>query len=96
MRMSVPLEQLARNQVLFRAVNEKLEQLGAKMIGGELIPFFCECADHRCLGRIEITISRYADIHEDRHQYVVLPGHLRVEGQETVEDSDYYEVVRKG
>jgi hypothetical protein len=95
--MAAREERLVQNQREFRYANEKLELLSAEMTDdGQLIPFLCECADDHCLGRIEITISRYADTHEDRHHYVVLPGHPRVEGEETVEDNDYYQIVSKG
>jgi hypothetical protein len=88
---------LAQNQREFRYANERLQELGADMTGdGQLVAFLCECANDRCLGRIEITISRYGEIHVDPRGYVVLPGHLRVKGEETVEDYDYYEVVKKG
>jgi hypothetical protein len=87
---------LAQNQREFRYANERLQELGADIVNdGQLVAFLCECADDRCLGRIEITISRYDEIHVDPHHYVVLPGHLRVEGEETVEGYDYYEVVKK-
>jgi hypothetical protein len=90
-------ERLAQNQREFRLANEKLELLSAELAtDGQLVAFLCECADDRCLGRIEITSSRYGDAHVDPRHYVVLPGHPRVEREETVEDHDFYEVVRKG
>ena len=89
-------ERLAQNQREFRLANEKLEQLSADLAtDGQLVPFLCECADDRCLGRIEITVGRYGDVHADRTLYVVLPGHPRIEGEETIEHTGYYEILRK-
>lgn len=62
---------------------------------GQLIPFLCECADRGCLGRIQITAGRYDAIHLDQRDYVILPGHLRIAGEEILEQNEYYEVVKK-
>jgi hypothetical protein len=89
-------ERLAQNQREFRLANQKLEELTAEMAtDGQLVPFLCECADDLCLGRIEITVSRYGDVHSNPDHYVVLPGHARVEGEVTVEHTDYYDVLKK-
>ena len=62
---------------------------------GQLIPFLCECADDACHGRVEITVWRYEDIHADERRYVILPGHMRIAGEEIVEENSYYEIVKK-
>ena len=62
---------------------------------GQLIPFLCERADDDCMGRIEITAWRYEDIHAGEGHYVILPGHMRIAGEEIMEENSYYEIVRK-
>ena len=62
---------------------------------GQLIPFLCECADGDCMGRVEITAWRYDDIHAKDRRYVILPGHMRIAGEEIVEENSYYEIVKK-
>ena len=47
------------------------------------------------MGRIDITAWRYEDIHSDTAQYVILPGHTRIAGQEIMEENSYYEIVKK-
>ena len=47
------------------------------------------------MGRIEITAWRYEDIHAEARQYVILPGHMRIAGEEIVEENSYYEIVKK-
>jgi hypothetical protein len=94
--MATRQERLEQNQREFRYANERLDELAGRLaVDGQLVAFLCECADDDCLGRIEITIGRYEEIHVERDRYVVLPGHPRIAGEETVEDRDYYEVVRK-
>jgi hypothetical protein len=62
---------------------------------GQLIPFFCECADEACWDPIRITAARYEAIHLDHLDYVILPGHLRIADEEILEENGYYEVVKK-
>ena len=95
--MATRYQRLEQNQRRVRQANVRLGELADRLaVDGQLIAFLCECADDDCLGRIEITIGRYGEIHSEDDRYVVLPGHLRIEGEETLEDRDYYEVVRKG
>jgi hypothetical protein len=87
-----------QNQREFRYANTRFADVvtGANASpDGQLVPFLCECADGDCLGRVQITAGRYDAIHLDRHDYVILPGHLRIAGEEILEQNEYYEVVKK-
>ena len=85
------------NQGEFRYANTRFRQLldsnGAP--DGQLIPFLCECADEKCWDSIRITVDRYEAIHLDERDYVILPGHLRIAGEEILEENGFYEVVKK-
>jgi hypothetical protein len=41
------------------------------------------------------TASRYEDTHTEERHYVILPGHMRIAGEEIIEENSYYDVVRK-
>jgi hypothetical protein len=87
-----------QNQREFRNANERFVDVlngTTATQDGHLIPFLCECADDDCLGRIEITAWRYEDIHADEERYVILPRHMRIAGEEIVEENSYYEIVKK-
>jgi hypothetical protein len=89
-------ERLAENQRLFRDANERFEELiGARVDGRGPVPFLCECADLDCRDRIELKTSDYDAAHVDAAQYVILPGHGMIDGEEVVEDNGDYFVVRK-
>ena len=83
----------------FRYANGRLMsalvQASRGVVNGRLIGFFCKCADPICRGRVSITASRYDALHLDDRDYVILPGHLRVAGEEILEENAYYEVVKK-
>jgi hypothetical protein len=86
----------AQNQGMARSANERLQDVAGRATGeGQVIPFLCECADAACLGRVEITIDDYFVAHLDRHHFVIMSGHPRIDGQTMVTDHGHYEVVRK-
>ena len=87
-----------QNQREFRSANVRLSNVLTDAnagLDGRLIPYFCECADLACLGRITITAARYEAVHLDDREYMILPGHLRIAGEKILEENGYYEVVQK-
>lgn len=80
---------LAENEVFFREHNERIEQgfeairkMAAEdnqevPVQDNSIPlyFYCECSDEKCRSRIEMRQDDYNKIHEQRNQFIVLPGH---------------------
>jgi hypothetical protein len=87
-----------QNQSEFRYANTRLLQaLGGSDASpdGHLIPFLCECADEKCWDSVRITVDRYEAIHLDQLDYVILPGHLKIAGENILEENGFYEVVKK-
>jgi hypothetical protein len=58
--MSVSLERLARNQVLFREVNERLREI----VGDSATPseFLCECSKTDCTETITLDADEYEGV----------------------------------
>jgi hypothetical protein len=85
------------NQELFRTGNERIGEVarGSGADGGA-IPFLCECAAETCLGRIELTFGEYQNVRSKADQFVILPGHARIEGERVLEDNGSFQIVRKG
>ena len=87
---------MVQNQELFRHSNERLhERIAAIAQDGQRIPFLCECADGGCTGRVNITLEEYGDVRDDRAHYLIVPGHLTIEGEDVVSKNDRYAVVEK-
>jgi hypothetical protein len=85
-----------RNQELFRVGNERLvAAIGERIPETANIPFLCECADDRCDGRVEIRRDEWEQIASTPNQFVMVPGHLRSEGEIVVGALDGYDVVQK-
>lgn len=89
-------ERLARNEVLFRSVNERIEQIAAASgIDDHVFEFFCECSNVGCTLLIPMTVADYDEIRQDPRQFVVALGHELPEIEDLVERRENYQVVRK-
>jgi hypothetical protein len=88
-------ERLAKNEVLFRSVNEAIEQQALRFGGIDEYEFICECASRTCLDRITLTLRQYEHIREDGTRFFVAPGHANVEVEKIVEQASRYHVVQK-
>jgi len=86
----------ARNQSLFRAVNEQmrgLDQVFATVT--ETFTIACECADTSCLEKLEIHPHEYLAVRSEPRQFAVLPGHVYSDVETVVRESYAYVVVEK-
>jgi len=68
---------LARNEVLFRAINEHIRELASRFehLAEEELAFICECADETCVERVSLKTSQYDDVRAIPARFVVVPGH---------------------
>ena len=68
---------LARNEVMFRAVNQRIRELAERFahVTNEPLVLICECADETCVERVELTTAQYDDLRAIPARFVVVPGH---------------------
>jgi 5-bromo-4-chloroindolyl phosphate hydrolysis protein len=86
----------ARNQALFRAVNEKLRELNDAFSDvSETYAIACECADVSCVGTLQIATREYVDVREHPSRFFVLKDHVFPEVERVVAQNDGYVVVEK-
>ncbi len=86
----------ARNQSLFRAVNEKLRQFNeAFQAVTDRHEIACECADLGCVQVVEITADEYAAVREHPRRFVVCLGHAAGDIETVVSERGRYLVVEK-
>lgn len=89
-------ERLVQSQHTFRGANRRMVTLAGGIVHADhLIPFLCECADDDCLGRVDMKVAEYDEIHRDRDQYSVLHDHQIADGERVVEQRALYDVVSK-
>jgi hypothetical protein len=88
-------DRAARNEEIFRGVNEKIEQ-GAEQHGvASQLPFHCECGSTSCLAKIEMPPPEYERIVQERYRFVLIPGHENDAIERVVERHEGFVVVEK-
>jgi hypothetical protein len=86
----------ARNQSLFRAVNEEIRKVNEKFSEfTETFTIACECADSGCLEMLRIGPEAYEEVRAHPNRFAVLPGHVYPEVERVVQDYPAYVVVEK-
>ena len=90
--LDIRRERAAKNEILFREVNERIEGLSA---ASALDGYVCECADKGCDQRVSLTVKEYEHVRSRPEWFVVVPGHNTL-GLDSIEvASDRYFVVSK-
>jgi hypothetical protein len=64
-----------KTEDVFRGANERIAEKGRELGWRLPVPFICECSDHRCFGRVELSLAEYRDIRSHPHRYLTLPSH---------------------
>jgi uncharacterized glyoxalase superfamily metalloenzyme YdcJ len=91
-------DRLARNEALFRNVNERVRELAgsfASSAAQEPVAFVCECGSADCAASVELTIGEYERVRADPAQFVVVSGHESPHVERVVERHEHYDIVRK-
>jgi hypothetical protein len=91
-------ERLARNELLFRDLNEQVEFVAkpARQVADPSVyEFFCECSNVDCTLRLRLALATYEQVRSDSTQFIVAPGHELPEIEEVVSRTGEYQVVRK-
>jgi hypothetical protein len=68
-------DQAARNQALFREINERVRELNrsfAQLV--DLGDWICECANDTCVERVEMSIEDYETIRRGGNSFFVVPS----------------------
>jgi hypothetical protein len=85
-------DRIARNEALFREVNERVQEITPSEGG---IDFICECGYEECIERVSLTSDEYERVRSDPVEFFVKPGHEIPDVEEVVEAHDRFLLVRK-
>jgi hypothetical protein len=90
-------ERAARNQSLYRSINEKVKELNQTLAeaGVENSEWICECADTDCTVRIEATLLEYERVRSNPRTFIVSQGHLHPGVERVLNENDRYMIVEK-
>jgi len=90
-----PDRRLARNEALFREVNESVRALSANGHDGVFHDYFCECADVECTIRVKLTSNEYEIARSEGRRFIVACGHERHDIERIVAESERFLLVEK-
>jgi hypothetical protein len=85
---------IARNEALFREVNERVEEVSAPR-PLEAIDFLCECGDANCTKTIALLPHEYEETRSDPLLFAVAPGHEIDDVEDVVAETERFRTVRK-
>jgi hypothetical protein len=91
--MTVSLERLARNQAIFREVNERLREIANPAASSS--EYVCECSSVDCHATLELELSDYEAVRSMPNVFVILPGHELLDVERVLEENDHYMLVEK-
>jgi hypothetical protein len=86
---------LAKNEALFRTLNENIRGIASTLGGDTPHGFVCECSTSGCLERLSLTLEQYEGVRQDGTHFLVAPGHENLEIERVISVGDGYLVVEK-
>ena len=88
------VEEIARNEAFFRAVNEGIAEASEKFESEEA-EILCECGDAHCTHRLEVPLEEYEGVRQHPTRFLVRRGHVEHELEHIVRQRRRYAIVNK-
>ena len=91
-------ERRARNEALFREVNERVEEVSSRLSyddDSDKTGFVCECSRETCTELVEITTAQYEAVRSDPRRFLIRLGHADPKVDRVVEEHPGFLVVEK-
>jgi hypothetical protein len=91
-----PREQrVAKNEALFREVNERIKEVNEPLALEEPSDYLCECGSRDCTEPIALTHVEYERVRSEPTHFAVASGHVVPDVENVVAENDRYVVVEK-
>lgn len=89
-------QRAARNEALFREVNENIARLEERHGTTVTDPvYICECANAGCAEQLAIEPDTYRRVRQEPRRFFVRPGHEEAQLERVVERHREYLIVEK-
>jgi hypothetical protein len=86
----------AKNEELFRNVNERIETLSQTVAQDDpMMEYLCECDSAGCYERVRATRGEYESVRADPTHFIVLAGHQDPKVERVTFSNDRFLVVEK-
>jgi hypothetical protein len=86
---------IARNEALYREVNERIRAVQAQIGDEERTDFLCECGREDCTQPIRLSLAEYEEIRSDPTHFAVARGHEVVDLEHVIRETDRFSVIEK-
>jgi hypothetical protein len=96
-RSDAARDRVARNEALFRQVNERVRDVSQPFAALDPSPidFVCECGNEDCTTPIPLTLGEYESVRANPTHFILVAGHVTPEVERVVADHGSYVVVEK-
>jgi hypothetical protein len=89
-------EGFARNEALFREVNERVLEVNKDFETTDgLLNFICECGREECVDPVPLTLAEYEAVRSHPTHFVLVPGHEGPLVEAVIARTDRFAVVEK-
>jgi hypothetical protein len=88
-------EQVARNEALFREVNERIKEASEAVATLLETGFVCECGDPECTEPLSLTPVEYEEVRREPTHFLIVPGHIEPEIEVVIARNERFAVVAK-
>jgi hypothetical protein len=88
-------QRVAKNEALFRRVNERIEEINEALDGDSESDFLCECGDDDCTTPVSLTLAEYEEVRRDPTHFLIAHGHEVIDVEKVIRETDRYAVVKK-
>jgi hypothetical protein len=86
----------ARNEELFRKVNERIETLSQTVAADDsTMEYLCECDRSGCYEKVKMTRGEYESVRAEATHFIVLAGHEDLRIERVARSNDRFLVVEK-
>ena len=93
--MDTRQQRVAKNEALFRQVNERIEEINQKLGEGSFSDFLCECGDDDCTAPISMTIAEYEEVRSEPTHFAIANGHEVIDVERVIDKNERFSVVEK-
>lgn len=86
-------DRIAKNEVLFREVNERIDEVHNPPDA----PFeiVCECGNADCMQTLEVRPREYRAVRSEARHFFVLPGHEIPDVESVIDSTSRFNIVEK-
>jgi hypothetical protein len=88
-------QRVAKNEALFRQVNERIEEINEELAGGSESDFLCECGDDNCTEPVRLTLAEYEEVRSHPTHFAIAVGHEVVDVERVLLENNRFAVVEK-